>query len=852
MRRVADNEYELTVRHDTNNPRHRLWFYFKVTNARAGQRVLIHMVNFSKTKSLYRDGMSPLVRSSSSATWERIHPKSVFYYKQKDRPTKRRDDDAAVEDDGRDSPEDGEGGKKTPCVLSIVYTFDTKEAHWFSYSYPFGYTTQQHILDALERRRLPYVKRELLCRTLQNRRCDVLTIGDDVSDAAGAATDAATDAGAAPCPPAASVTRDGRRRSVVMITCRVHPGETPCSHTLRGFIDFVTGDSPAAVKLRERVTFVVVPMLNPDGCALGNYRTDSMGVDLNRAWRNADAKSKGEWVGTGTFAEHKAAEKKTEQFPTLRHAMALARKYANSDTHALEFYIDIHAHSTSKSSFFFVNNPHDEDDVERWERIAALPKLMDHNCAALEAPGFSLSSCRFCSNPDKAGAGRRAIGDMSRAAHVKRHGAATRANRGEEDKSSEDKSEEDKSSPAMCYTLEMSFYNAPSRSRQWSTSTSNEESYERHGVGLAHAFVDYYRLRPPTEQRVEGILRRVDASAKVPRGSDQAAAWTKGDLMFGFGTQIFADGGGAQKPWHKNGAKEARAALNAREPSFLRWIAQRSAMTPKNVTSSPSSPTSSVPPNASKTLGAKSPDKTPSSGKKATSSVGKHRRNGSPAGTGAKKGSSPSSGAGAGKGKEGGGGKSPGIEPTAFEFVAIPTAPAPTRDANLAGKRGVGRAKLRARRNAPTPSPEPAADDDDDGGDGPSTETGQPAARDRDRALRIPSTTSPFQTPGDVDAIADESYGLAADLARARVDVVGAFVPRLDGTSGESPGPLVGSSAIEASVGVAVGVAMGSAEPSRRARPAPRPPPPPPMYPWEEDVDRFGGVSADVRRLRSA
>ena len=52
MRRVADNEYELTVRHDTNNPRHRLWFYFKVTNARAGQRVLIHMVNFSKTKSL--------------------------------------------------------------------------------------------------------------------------------------------------------------------------------------------------------------------------------------------------------------------------------------------------------------------------------------------------------------------------------------------------------------------------------------------------------------------------------------------------------------------------------------------------------------------------------------------------------------------------------------------------------------------------------------------------------------------------------------------------------------------------------------------------------------------------------
>ena len=849
VRRVADNEYELTVRHDTNNPRHRLWFYFKVTNARAGQRVLIHMVNFSKTKSLYRDGMSPLVRSSSSTTWERIHPKSVFYYKQKDRPTKKRDDDAAVEDDGRDSPEDGEGGKKTPCVLSIVYTFDTKEAHWFSYSYPFGYTMQQHLLDALERRRLPYVKRELLCRTLQNRRCDVLTIGEDVSDSAAAAAtdaDAATDAGAAPCPPAASATSDERRRrSVVMITCRVHPGETPCSHTLRGFIDFVTGDSPAAVKLRERVTFVVVPMLNPDGCALGNYRTDSMGVDLNRAWRVADAARKGEWVGTGTFAEHKAAEKKTEQYPTLRHAMALARKYANSDTHALEFYIDIHAHSTSKSSFFFVNNPHDEDDVERWERIAALPKLMDHNCAALEAPGFSLSSCRFCSNPDKAGAGRRAIGDMSRAAHVKRHGAATRANRGEDAAAEADK---DKSSPAMCYTLEMSFYNAPSRSRQWSTSTSNEESYERHGVGLAHAFVDYYRLRPPTEQRVEGILRRVDAAAKVSRGSDQAAAWTKGDLMFGFGTQIFADGGGAQKPWHKNGAKEARAALNAREPSFLRWIAQRAAMTPKNVTSSSSSPSSSGRRTRRKLRAPNLRRRRPPRGRRRRPPWVSTDGTAPPRGRGRRKVLRPPRGRGRVRVKKAAAASRPASSPRRLSSSPYrprrrPRATRTSRGRGASGVRSFARGGTRRRR------------------------------RRSPRRLTTTPTTPRLRRSTPPREIEIEPFGYPRRLRRSKRPGTSTPSP-MNRTASQPTWPARASTSSGRSFRVWTGQAAsrrrrssarrrlrrrsglpsgwrGSAEPSRRARPAPRPPPPP-MYPWEEDVDRFGGVSVDVRRLRSA
>ena len=38
VRRVADNEYEISVRHDTNNPRQRLWFYFKAQKRGPGRR----------------------------------------------------------------------------------------------------------------------------------------------------------------------------------------------------------------------------------------------------------------------------------------------------------------------------------------------------------------------------------------------------------------------------------------------------------------------------------------------------------------------------------------------------------------------------------------------------------------------------------------------------------------------------------------------------------------------------------------------------------------------------------------------------------------------------------------------
>ena len=52
---------------------------------------------------------------------------------------------------------------------------------------------------------------------------------------------------------------------IVLISARVHPGETPGSHVLNGLMDLLASPTPEAVQLRRHFVFKIVPMLNPDG-----------------------------------------------------------------------------------------------------------------------------------------------------------------------------------------------------------------------------------------------------------------------------------------------------------------------------------------------------------------------------------------------------------------------------------------------------------------------------------------------------------------------------------------------------------------------------------------------------------
>lgn len=77
-----------------------------------------------------------------------------------------------------------------------------------------------------------------------------------------------------------------REKKGVLLTARVHPGETNGSWMMRGVLEFLTSEAPEARALRERFVFKIVPMINVDGVVHGNYRCSMAGCDLNRRYKS--------------------------------------------------------------------------------------------------------------------------------------------------------------------------------------------------------------------------------------------------------------------------------------------------------------------------------------------------------------------------------------------------------------------------------------------------------------------------------------------------------------------------------------------------------------------------------------
>ncbi|XP_046995654.1 cytosolic carboxypeptidase Nna1-like [Schistocerca americana] len=337
--KITDTYYELYLRTDLYTNRHMQWFYFRIENTRSCIMYRFSIVNLSKADSLYSAGMKPLMYSTKDAQlngigWRRFGDNITYF---------------------RNDPVNGEEDQAPTYTLTFTTEFPyDNDLVYMAHCYPYTYSDLQDYLIRLQNHPIKstYSKLRLLCRSLAGNNVYYLTIT------------------------APSYGEESKKKKAIVVTARVHPGETPSSWMMKGFMDFLTGDSGQAKELREKFIFKLVPMLNPDGVIVGNNRCSLTGRDLNRQYRTVIR----------------------ETYPPVWHTKLMIRRLIEEC--GIEMYCDLHAHSRKHNVFMYGCESRRIGDRRLQEQV--FPLMLHKNAA----DKFSFENCKFRIQRSKEGTGR--------------------------------------------------------------------------------------------------------------------------------------------------------------------------------------------------------------------------------------------------------------------------------------------------------------------------------------------------------------------------------------------------------------------------------------------------------------
>ena len=76
----------------------------------------------------------------------------------------------------------------------------------------------------------------------------------------------------------------GSSNKWLVILGRMHPPEVTGALALFPFVETLLANNSFADSFRQKYNLLIIPNLNPDGVAMGNWRHNANGVDLNRDW----------------------------------------------------------------------------------------------------------------------------------------------------------------------------------------------------------------------------------------------------------------------------------------------------------------------------------------------------------------------------------------------------------------------------------------------------------------------------------------------------------------------------------------------------------------------------------------
>ena len=200
-------------------------------------------------------------------------------------------------------PKISEDGKKWQRLAGNRYQADGDRVRllveagsqpiWIAAQEMLGVVELNQWMDELED--LPFVEETVIGRSVGNRPIRQLSIGT------------------------------GEPKYAVAIVGRQHPPEVTGSMALMEFVETLTRASGLAEEYRRSFKTIVIPLMNPDGVAAGNWRHNLNGIDLNRDW--------------GPF--------KQPETQTVRDAILLLRE---GGAPRLAFFLDFH--STQHDVFY--------------------------------------------------------------------------------------------------------------------------------------------------------------------------------------------------------------------------------------------------------------------------------------------------------------------------------------------------------------------------------------------------------------------------------------------------------------------------------------------------------------------
>jgi hypothetical protein len=417
------------------------WFHFKVQGA-AGKCCRFNLMNLNKHHKLFNQGMMPVVMSARAGTpigdlpniletperWSRVNHCFSFTH-------------------------NGE------FILSFWHRFTTNYDYYFSLTYPCSVRDQTEYISRLEKRysnhRYIYFHRELLCQSFDSNPVELLTISsyeniedesepnfahnlppplptlanappipvvdprfftecenDDTDDDTD--NDAATDGdcrgdsghctsgqprGQLKLSQFNKTARKFKNKKIYILSARVHPGETPASHVMKGCLDFLLRlDDQRAEALRNKFVFKIIPILNPDGVIRGHYRTDARGQNLNRYYTNPDKNLQPQCYAYRQMVSYFSKEYKTEDKIIISGSGAdgddvtTGSQAIETMNSGISFLIDLHAHAAKRGCFLYGNRV---KSPKLQAEILLYARLTSANSAFMDFDGCCFSQVRY-------------------------------------------------------------------------------------------------------------------------------------------------------------------------------------------------------------------------------------------------------------------------------------------------------------------------------------------------------------------------------------------------------------------------------------------------------------------------